>query len=177
MFLKIFAYQGWHSFLNFEQLQNCVHLKSCIAQHDFNSSTSRKLEVISVYFDPLLTSHRAEAKLKTYFFLVSHSAMLFLNNHLWLLHWRNYRFPESFRSCDAIVNQWPNICSAQTNPSFYQCCRVVVGSRIRGSWRFLRGVGVRVGVEKRILPETGVGVEKYMLDSLLPVLHKNLIKM
>ena len=34
-----------------------------------------------------------------------------------------------------------------------------------------------VGVEKRILPELGVRVEKYMLDSRLPVLHKNLIKM
>ena len=51
-----------------------------------------------------------------------------------------------------------------------QCCRV--GSRSRGSQRFLQGVGVRVDVEKRILPESGVGVKKYMTNSRLQVVHK-----
>ena len=43
--------------------------------------------------------------------------------------------------------------------SLLQCCRVRVGSRSRGIRRFLREVGVRVGVEKRILLESGVRVE------------------
>ena len=41
----------------------------------------------------------------------------------------------------------------------------------------LRGVGIRVGVEKKDFAGVGVRVEKYILDSLLLVLHKNLIKM